>query len=106
MSPKSKPSEKVQILGRTWTRKYVDSLDEYKESGDGDVHGVTLTEEATMLINNSRPLREQQWAKLHESLHAVLSTSGLSQLLDEKTEEAIVTCLENYLVDKINHRKV
>ena len=86
----------------------MDSLEEYRDPEDGQwaLYGATVPEESLILINAALSGPSRISTKLHETLHAVLATSGLSQLLDHETEEALVTCLEHYLVDKINHRKV
>jgi hypothetical protein len=53
--------------------------------------------ERTIKIKANQKGDEFERTLLHEVVHAAMGISGISELFDEKIEEAIVICLENSL---------
>ena len=76
-----------------------------------DEHGKQLSGR-TLFGNKKLEVAKDQHADaeelsatiLHEILHVSLSSSGLSEILGEELEEAIVTALENYLAPVVMFR--
>lgn len=79
---------RVKILGKSIPVKFVDSLPD-GDLGSFETHPLRIT-----------ILDDEQWREhlLHECLHAALFVAGLNELLDVKTEEAIVRAIEHTLV--------
>lgn len=84
----SKPRS-VKILGKKIPVTFVDKLQ------DGDL-GSFESHPARITILDDESWREHL---LHECLHAALFVSGLNELLDHKTEEAIVRAMEHMLTE-------
>jgi hypothetical protein len=85
----------LTILGQRWTltRTNYDPKDmECFGETDTILKNITLFEETIKKFGES-----EQSTLFHECMHACLSTSGLSALLNEKQEEALVIALENGL---------
>lgn len=84
------------ILGQTWTVIYVESL---TEGSEAPVYGSTDIDRRIIKIatavNNTPALLQS--TLLHEVIHAVLGIAGVSAMLTERTEEAIVLALESGL---------
>jgi hypothetical protein len=59
--------------------------------------GESHATERTIKIKANQKGEEFELTLLHEVIHSILGVSGIAELLDEKTEEAIVICLENGL---------
>lgn len=81
--------EKINILGMTFDIELDASLDPLS-------YGETESKSYIIKIN---PLhyKERKLTLLHECIHAALGVSGLSEIIEEKVEEAIVVCIENAL---------
>lgn len=59
---------------------------------DIDEHGLYYHDARKIVIN---PTKEEPLASLlHESIHAVLTISGLAEVLDDKLEEAVCRAVE------------
>lgn len=84
---------KVSVLGTIYTVKYL-----VPRSMDGNL-GSTDTDAKLIKIRKPTPdtIEIAQSTLLHEMIHAALHQSGLSQLLSEKNEEAIVRMLEDFM---------
>lgn len=84
------------IGGAEWRVKW--------EKVSDDDYGECIPEERLIRINPDKPADTFEATLFHEKLHAALAMSGLSTLLSDETEEAIVLCLEN-LVFPLYRRK-
>ena len=69
----------------------VDVLDLTKEYLCGD----SCLAKKLIRINSQQTLEEQKSTLYHECLHMALHISGVSSLLTDDLEEAIVICIEN-----------
>ena len=88
--------KKLTILGHPIKVVLVSKLED-------DNHGDCDHIKRTIRISTSYPL-DQQWATLyHECTHMVLGLTGLSELLTDNLEEAVVVAIENGLYPLINH---
>ena len=77
----------VNILGQVW---------EVCELRMSDDHGCCDIEAQIITIDKDCPFPDR--VELHEVMHAILAVSGLTHLLEDYQEEAIVTALENGLI--------
>ena len=77
----------INILGQTWSIQYrpIEEL------------GICDNENKTLIINPKQDKTEQESTELHEALHAILCVSGVSSVLTDEIEEAVVTAIENGL---------
>lgn len=66
-----------------------------------DCHGETDVENLEIRLN-PRHASTSRITLLHEIIHVSLGISGVSELLEDKQEEAICRCLEYALLDYIN----
>lgn len=82
----------IKILGRNFEINYKPNL---KEEDGNYLYGETFGRDLRIDINSSISLQMQKDTLFHEAIHAALEVSGLTGLLDDKLEEAIVTCLEH-----------
>lgn len=64
--------------------------------GDNELHGSFNAETMTIHISNESDVKG---TLLHELIHSCLEISGVNKLINEKTEEAIVSSLERGLKD-------
>jgi len=68
-----------------------------------NTYGETYGIEKVIKLSNSKDKSEYTWQTLyHEYLHAILHCTGMSQLLSEEQEEALVVAIEEntfHLVD-------
>lgn len=78
----------VPILGQLYTVEYVD-LGRYQGESDGDEHSIKVHED----LDGT----ERRDATVHEILHSILHESGLTHLLTDELEEALVRALEHGL---------
>ena len=88
--------------------KYVDVLGErikIRVEPLDDNHGQFDREKMIITIDEDQTLDEIYSAYLHEVLHAAFWISGLSFLLGDKLEEAIVRMLERVLIKVITKIK-
>jgi hypothetical protein len=81
----------VSILGKEFKIQYPKKID------DGHTHGVTMGDSRLIKIASSSDDELFEDTLLHETIHAILYTSGVSEMLDERLEEAIVIAIENGL---------
>lgn len=81
----------VPIMGIDFTIKHPKKVD------DGHAHGLTKGDEHYIELCSSLQGDAFERVLLHETMHGILYVSGLTELLDEKTEEAIVLALEHGL---------
>jgi Zn-dependent peptidase ImmA (M78 family) len=59
-------------------------------------HGEYVHDEATIYLSNDPRHEKDQWASLlHEIIHAVLTISGVSEVLGIEKEEAVCRSIEN-----------
>lgn len=88
--------KKLMICGVPHKIKYVDRLGGQDELLYGQYHD----RQSVIEINvGAHETQGEVWATLlHEAVHGILHVSGLSEFLDGKQEEAMVTALEYGLV--------
>jgi len=79
--------EKITILGYHIKVKAA-SLEEDHGQYDGDTKTIKI---------DISPANNWGSTLFHESLHASLDISGVSEVLGSRTEEAVVRCIENAL---------
>lgn len=77
----------LNILGKIFSVKYVKMA-----SGD---YGETLSKDLLIKINKKLPIESMHATLIHEMAHAALGISGLTEVLSEQQEEAVVTAFEN-----------
>jgi len=85
---------RVRIHGRWFKVGIARGLQKTREDGDwGDSNTLDRT---IRVSNKASPLNEERWHILwHEFVHMILAQSGVSELLGDKTEEAIVLAMEH-----------
>ena len=86
----------VCVLGQDFSIEYKPKV----VVGDNDeCYGLTHVKDFTIQISSTENKTPEQMEAtlLHEVIHAVLGVSGLTELIDDKTEEALVVSLENGL---------
>ena len=88
----TKLPKEIKVLGRTFEVKYPKKVD--KEDSYGETNGP----ERVIKIRSTLSTSVTEDTLLHETIHAILYTAGISELLDEDKEEAIVVALENGLI--------
>lgn len=76
----------------------MDEEDPHKEPLWGETHPF----EYWIKVNASHSIEVQEATLFHEAIHAALGVAGLNEILDEKTEEAVVRCLENAFAEIVN----
>lgn len=64
---------------------------------DPDNHGTCDVPMRTIYIRRTDPISLQRETLLHECVHMILGLSGISQLLSDELEEAIVIAVETGL---------
>jgi len=90
---KTKRPTSVMILGTKFRIEYPEIIQDESEQVCGSMTGderlikISLKENPTELQLHS--------SLVHEIVHACLYVSGLSQVLDDKLEEAVVVALEH-----------
>lgn len=86
----------VSIMGIPFSIEYKPDL---RDEDNSEVMGLTegATHKITICSSKNKAPDELESVLIHEILHALMYVSGQSTLLDEKTEEAIVTALEHGL---------
>lgn len=78
-----------------------------RERFEQDLYGETVGPERCIKITDMPQHRHLEWDTLfHEYLHAIFYATGLSELTDEKSEEAIVTAFEIHLIHLIDKKKL
>ena len=92
--------KKIKILGKTFEIAYIPDMKD-KDDGD-DLYGEMHAREFRIDINSSKSREVQEHTLFHEAMHGALDVAGLSSLLDEKVEEAIITCFENAFAHTVN----
>lgn len=85
----------IPILGRRINVRFISDRELAQAAGDADCAG--FFDGTTIFISSSLPHERAQRVILHELAHAVLSITGLTNLFEEKQEEAICDAFENYL---------
>lgn len=90
----------IKILGKIFQVSYVPTLidAETKEELFGETHGRDFKIE----ISTRFPRDIQEKTLFHEAMHAALSVAGLDHILEDRVEEAIISCLENAFSDVVN----
>lgn len=81
----------VSIMGMDFQIRHPKKVD------DGNAHGQTKGDEHQ--IELCADLKEDAFERvlLHETMHGILYVSGITEILDERTEEAVVLALEHGL---------
>jgi Zn-dependent peptidase ImmA (M78 family) len=73
----------------------------YTKAMDKDDYGETISMERVIRIN----IQKAEWTwrptLVHEMVHAILGVTGHTELLDEKTEEALAIALEHGFEDYV-----
>lgn len=86
-------SYEVSVMGQRFTVEHVQNLTIEGERCEG---GMYLSERF-IRIDDAMRYQESRYNRVlkHELMHAALGISGLTELLDEKTEEAICVLVES-----------
>ena len=91
--------KKLNISGFEWELE--EQEEEENPNLDDPTYGCTYPHARKIVIYNKphkdHPKNEKSSTLFHESIHAAIFTGGLGSLIDDKTEEVLVTCIENSL---------
>lgn len=91
--------KKIMVMGKEFDVRYTDNLhDEDRQELYGETHG----REFRININTKYSYEAQRITLFHEAIHAALSVSGLTHLLTEKLEEALVSAIESSFADAVD----
>lgn len=95
MASKSKLKRRrfIMIMGVKVKIRYMSKMIFDEED---ELHGAFCAESMTIFISTKSDMHA---TLVHELGHAVLAISGLTHLLSSKTEEAVVSAIENGLKD-------
>ena len=66
-----------------------------------DDHGVYEVDKEEIHIDTAVKKKNLNRCMIHEMAHAVFEKSGLSEIIDEKTEEAVCKALEQGFKDSV-----
>jgi len=84
----------VLVMGASYSVEYFDLIEDSDHTyGDTDGHEKRIR--ISTVRNNTK--NKLKTTLLHEITHAVLAESGLTQILGDATEEAVVCAIENGL---------
>lgn len=75
-----------------------------RESPNPENHGLSDVDTLTIYVDPDRPETDIMSTLFHETVHMVLALSGMAYLFDDRTEEAIVRCLEHALWPLVQFR--
>jgi hypothetical protein len=91
MKPPRDMPKQLQVLGRTIEVKLVEDL------RIGDVECYGCYQGSTIQICTSKHSTHAAYHRtlMHERVHAILAISGITELLDGRTEEAICVAMES-----------
>ena len=101
MAKKQMLPETIQILGKPFQIRYIANLKD-KTDPEELLYGATHGREFQIDINSSYPIDIQRKTLFHEAMHGALAVAGLTHLLDDKIEEAIISCFEHAFADHID----
>lgn len=91
--------KKIVVLGEVIDIRLVSEEEVAKKIGADpdsfDSYGCYVPIDRTIYINKSLEPDQIRKTLIHELIHANLSISGLSNILEDKLEEAVCTALEN-----------
>ena len=62
-----------------------------------DLSGDSHASKKLIRINSKDKIDTQKSTLFHEVIHMALDIGGIGSVLEEKTEEGVVTCIENAL---------
>lgn len=82
----------VNIMGKVFEVAHPKQV-----ASDKDVYGHTVGHDRKITIKGSLSGEAFEDTLLHETIHAILAVSGMTEMLSEEHEEAIVVALENGL---------
>ena len=96
MTKTAKPRRRrfINILGVKVKIKYTNKV---LYDGDDLLHGSFCADNMTIHVSTTGDEKSIKSILYHECLHAALAISGVGNLLNLKTEEAIVSMLESAL---------
>lgn len=103
MSTQPKVKKSVPVMGQKYSIEYYDNI---KTDDKEDVYGDTDKGKKRIRIDlsNNKSQSLVRSTLLHEVLHAILSQSGLDNLLTDEVEEAIVVAIEHGLFPLVEFR--
>ncbi len=84
----------ITILGNPYDVIYQKGL---TDVGDNTVHGVINFTDRKVLVNLDSPPFIQRETVLHEVIHGILHHSGLVEIIESETDEAIVRAITSGL---------
>jgi hypothetical protein len=82
----------------------VDTQGAVWKTGDEIEFGETDIYEHKIHFNPKQSAVQMHSTRLHEYIHAILQVSGVNELLDEKSEEAVVKAIEHGLAPLIKFK--
>lgn len=89
----------VNLMGRSIQIKLVSKKALKKITGDnGDTVGYYSPPEAVIYLDKTLDAEARRRVLLHELMHATISLSGITHLLEDKMEEAICDVAENWVM--------
>lgn len=83
----------IQILGRRLTVRFLSDREIQHISQDPKTIG--FFENDCIYVSSSLNQKQTRRVLLHEISHAILDITGLSEILEDQTEEALCTSMEN-----------
>lgn len=86
----------IPVLGRKIGVRFVSDKELSLYAKEADLLGC-YDANKTILLSSSIPLEQAKSVLCHELMHALLTRSGLSNVMDEKLEEAICDASESLL---------
>jgi Zn-dependent peptidase ImmA (M78 family) len=87
----------IPVLGRKVGVRFESDKELQKLSNEPDCVGLYDGNTQTIYLSVSLSYEGARYVLLHELAHAFLNITGLTQLLDDKQEEAVCTAFESYL---------
>lgn len=82
----------IEVFGQRWAVRVV-GQDRLCEDSEGECHFETRE----ILISNRLDGPQRDSVLIHEVIHAILCVSGMSEILGDRLEEAVITAIENGL---------
>jgi len=86
----------IRLLGRNIPIHYVSSTEIDKLAKDKEILGYYCNSTQSIYINKTLKGKHAERVLRHELMHATLDISGLTNLIDDKLEEALCNVMESW----------
>lgn len=97
---KLRKPHKISLMGKVfdiYPLSYGDLQAQWSEGPQDPIHGYFDEMSSSIYINSNLKQSIYERVLLHELTHAILSTSGISNLLSSKLEEGICDAMESFV---------